>query len=162
MSSTSSKSSGSSNLRLGTRWLVGAGVLLTSLLASPQVVSAACVSDAQRKVDRTLQELDDLRDAMGQLDEDYAGAQDRQEELEQDIAESQVRIDDLNGQLGGVQNVLTDIAVDRFTSGGSLLSSPTSPPPAPTASPSRPRRWASRPSTPAKPTWTRCRRCSTS
>ena len=124
MSSTSSKSSGSSNLRLGTRWLVGAAVLLTSLLASPQVVSADGVSDAQRKVDRTLQELDDLRDAMGQLDEDYAGAQDRQEELEQDIAESQVRIDDLNGQLGGVQNVLTDIAVDRFTSGGSLLSSP--------------------------------------
>lgn len=124
MSSMSSASSGSRNSRFGTRWLVGAGVLLASLLAAPQVVSADGVSDAQRKVDRTLAELENLRDQMGQLDEDYAGAQDRQVELEADIADAQVRIDDLNGQLGGVQTVLTDIAVDRFTSGGSLLSSP--------------------------------------
>ena len=104
--------------------LAGVAVVVTTLLSGPQVVSADEVDNAERKVEQTVAELESLRDQMGQIDEDYTGAQDRQVELEQEIASSQVHIDELSQQLGGMQDVLTNIVVKRYTSGTSLQLSP--------------------------------------
>jgi len=109
--------------------LLGIGVIAVGLLLGPQVVSAGVaqadgVGDAQRKVQQVLDELDSLRDQLGQLDEDYAGALDRQDELVIEIAESQARVDEMTATLGDVAVLLQDIAIKRFTSGDSLGLSP--------------------------------------
>lgn len=94
------------------------------LLAAPQVASADGVDQAQNKVDTLLDQLDDLENRMGQLDEDYGMAEHRRAQLEVEIGEAQVEIDALGSELGKVEQVLTQIAVDRFTSGDSLALSP--------------------------------------
>ncbi|MDO8389412.1 MAG: NlpC/P60 family protein [Actinomycetota bacterium] len=104
--------------------LLTAAALLAALLGGPQVVTADGVGSAQRKVDAMLQELEDLADAMGQIDEDYGEAEERQAELEVEVAASQAKIDELNAQLGDVENVLAQIALDRYTSGDTLTLSP--------------------------------------
>ena len=107
---------------------LGASVVAVGLLAAPLVavtaVSADGVSDAQQQVDQVLDELDSLRDQMGQIDEDYSAALDRQDALVVEIEASQARIDELTAELGDVQLVLQQIAVDRFTGGDSLTLSP--------------------------------------
>ncbi|MBI4882472.1 MAG: C40 family peptidase [Actinobacteria bacterium] len=107
-----------------TRTIVGVCALACGLLAGPASVSADGVDDAKRKLDQVLAQLDALRDEMGQIDEDYAGALDRQEELVVEIAESQARVDEMTATLGDVQLVLQQIAIKRFTSGDSLALSP--------------------------------------
>jgi cell wall-associated NlpC family hydrolase len=109
--------------RLPLRALATAVVLVT-LLGAPQLVSADGVTQAQRKVDQMLAELESLSDQLGQLDEDYSAALDRQAELQTEMAASQVKIDQLTAQLGGVQDVLAKIALDRYTSPDSLQLSP--------------------------------------
>ncbi len=114
--------------RLSFRSFLGASVVALGLIAGPLVVdstaSADGVSDAQQQVDQVLNELDSLRDQMGQIDEDYSAALDRQDALVVEIAASQARIDELTVELGDVQLVLQQIAVDRFTGGDSLTLSP--------------------------------------
>jgi len=104
--------------------LLTVAALVASLLVGPQLVVADSVGEAQRKVDAMLQELDDLADEMGQIDEDYGAAEERQAELEIELAASQAKIDELNSQLGGVQSILSQIALDRFTSGDRIQLSP--------------------------------------
>jgi len=107
------------------RSLLGASVVALGLLAGPLVAASADgVSDAQQQVDQVLDELDSLRDQMGKIDEDYSGALDRQDALVVEIEASQARIDELTAELGGVELVLQQIAVDRFTGGDSLTLSP--------------------------------------
>lgn len=110
------------------RSLLGASVMAIGLLAGPLVIDGVAnadgVSDAQQQVDKVLDELDNLRDQMGQIDEDYAGALDRQDALVVEIDASQARIDALTSELGDVQLVLQQIAVDRFTGGDPLTLSP--------------------------------------
>ena len=98
--------------------------LLLSGVQGLQVAHADSVTDAQRKVDQMLADLENLRDQMGQIDEDYNGAFDRQTKLTQEIATSQVKIDEMAAQVGDLEAVLTRIAVDRFTSGETLQLSP--------------------------------------
>lgn len=113
-----------SRTRRPLRWFAGSALVIATLVASPQVVSADDVDNAERNVEQTVAELERLRDQMGQIDEDYNGARDRQVELEAEIASSQVKIDELSQQLGGMQDVLTNIVVKRYTSGTSLQLSP--------------------------------------
>ena len=101
-----------------------AGILAGSLIQQPGGVQAGGVDDAQRKVEQVLDELATLRNQMGQIDEDYSAALDRQDQLAIEIAASQARIDALSLQLGDVETVLQQIAVDRFTGGDSLSLSP--------------------------------------
>jgi len=107
---------------------MGAAAVALGLLAGPLVVNVKAnadgVSDAQQQVDQILDELDNLRDQMGQIDEDYSGALDRQDALAVEIAASQTRIDELTAELGDVESVLQQIAVDRFTGGDPLTLSP--------------------------------------
>ncbi len=100
------------------------GLLVSSVFTGSQVVRADGVGDAQRKVNKALDELESLGDQLGQLEEDYAGALDRQDELVVEIAASQARVDEMTATLGDVAVVLQEIAIKRFTSGDSLALSP--------------------------------------
>ena len=115
--------------------LLGIGVIALGLLLGPQVVDAGVVraagavkpegvGDAESKLQRVVDELASLQDQLGQLDEDFGGARDRQDELVVEIAESQARVDEMTATLGDVAVVLQDIAIKRFTSGDSLALSP--------------------------------------
>lgn len=110
------------------RSVVGASLVALGLLAGPLVVNTGVnadgVADAQQQVDKVLDELDNLRDQMGQIDEDYSAALDRQDALVVEIAASQARIDELTAELGDVETVLQQIAVNRFTGGDPLALSP--------------------------------------
>lgn len=99
-------------------------MVLVSLVGGPQIVSADGVDQAQRKVDNMLNELQDLEDRMGQLDEDYGTAQERQIELQGGIAESQVKLDELSVKLNGVQSIMAKIVLDRYTASDSMQLSP--------------------------------------
>jgi len=98
--------------------------LAAGFVVGPQVVSADGVDQAQQELDRILGELEGLRDQLGQLDEDYGAALDRQAELSVEIAAAQAKVDQMSTELGGVEATLQDIAVDRLTSGGSGELSP--------------------------------------
>ncbi|CAN5574553.1 hypothetical protein BH10ACT2_BH10ACT2_25410 [soil metagenome] len=94
------------------------------LLVGPPTVRADGVGDAQRKLNQVLDELENLRDQMGQIDEDYNGALDRQDELVIEIDASQTRVDEMSATLGDVQAVVTAIAVTKYTTGESSSLSP--------------------------------------
>jgi len=93
-------------------------------MVSPQSAHGDGVDDAQRKLNQVLDELENLRDQMGQIDEDYNGALDRQDELVVEIAASQARVDEMSAVLGDVQAVVTAIAVKKYTTGESSSLSP--------------------------------------
>lgn len=110
--------------RLTTPSIVAICALTVCFLGAPQVVQADGVDDAKAKVNRILNELEDLRNEMAQIAEDYAGAQDRHVELAVEIEASQRRVDEMTLVLGDVQEVVQQIAVDRYTSGDLLALSP--------------------------------------
>ena len=107
----------------GVAFVVAFGLLAGPLVAETNA-SASGVDEAQSQVDQVLDELENLRDQMGQIDEDYSGALDRQDVLVVEIEASQARIDELTAELGDVELVLQQIAVNRFTGGDSLSLSP--------------------------------------
>ena len=98
--------------------------LVAGFVVGPQVARADGVDQAQQELDRVLEELEGLRDQLGQLDEDYGAALDRQAELSVEIAAAQTKVDLMSAELGGVEAMLQDIAVSRLTSGGSGELSP--------------------------------------
>ena len=104
--------------------ILGICVLAVGVVVGPQAARADGVGDAQRKLNQIVSDLAALGDKIGQVDEDYSGALDRQEELVVEIAASQARVDEMTANLGSVSAVLQQIAVKRFTSGDSLALSP--------------------------------------
>ncbi|MEN9644717.1 MAG: hypothetical protein RL238_1386 [Actinomycetota bacterium] len=106
------------------RTLLAATALAAGLIGGPQIVKAAGVSEAEQSLEAAQDALDNLVDQMGQLDEDYGAAQDRKAALDEEIAVSQTKVDQMSTELGAVQQVLQDLAVTRFTSGGSSALSP--------------------------------------
>ena len=106
------------------RTLLAATALAAGLIGGPQIVKAAGVSEAEQSLEAAQDALDNLVDQMGQLDEDYGAAQDRKAALDEEIAVSQAKVDQMSTELGAVQQVLSDLAVARFTSGGSSALSP--------------------------------------
>jgi cell wall-associated NlpC family hydrolase len=95
-----------------------------ALVGGPQWVNAAGVGDAQQAMQQAQDELDQLVNQMGQLDEDYGAAQDHQLSVDADIAVSQAKVDAMSAKLGDVQSALQDIAVNKFTTGGNAALSP--------------------------------------
>ena len=104
--------------------VVVALALCTGLIVGPQLVRADGVSDAQAALERAQDELDNLINQMGQLDEDYGAAQDQKAQVDADIVVAQAKVDEMSSKLGAVESVLQDIAVAKFTSGGSSALSP--------------------------------------
>ena len=110
--------------RLTTPSIVAISALAVSLLAGPQVVKADGVDDAKRKLAQILDNLENLRNQMAQIDEDYNGALDRQDELVVEIEASQARVDEMTATLGEVQVDVQQIAINKYTSGDSMAFSP--------------------------------------
>ena len=110
--------------RLTTPSIVAICALSVCLLAGPQVAQADGVDDAKRKLAQILDNLESLRNQMAQIDEDYNGALDRQDELLVEIEASQTRVDEMTATLGEVQVVVQQIAVNKYTSGDALALSP--------------------------------------
>lgn len=110
--------------RWGLPSIIAVFALAVGVVAGPQRVSADGVDDAKRKLNQVLEDLENLRDQMGQIDEDYNGALDRQDELLVEIAASQTRVDEMSAVLGDLQVAVTALAVKRYTSGDSLALSP--------------------------------------
>ncbi|MFZ4721422.1 MAG: NlpC/P60 family protein [Ilumatobacteraceae bacterium] len=105
-----------------------ATLVAAGLLIAPQALDASVradsVSDAQQALSQAQDELDNLSNQMGQLDEDYGAAQDQKTKLDEEIATSQAKVDQLTAKLGSVQQVLSDLAVEKFTTGGNSALSP--------------------------------------
>ena len=99
-------------------------IAVGSLLSSATLVSAGSVGSQKQKVDQIAEQLDDLENRIGQLDEDYGAAQDRKAVLDQDIADSQARIAQQQARLGELAGTLGDIAVDKYVTGSALELSP--------------------------------------
>jgi cell wall-associated NlpC family hydrolase len=110
--------------RRTTRTLFAAAALLTALVGGPQVVKADGVGSAQQNVKQVAAELQNLLDQLGQLDEDYGKAQDKKAKVDAEVAVSKKSVADMQQRLKGEQNILSDMAVTNFTSGGSTALSP--------------------------------------
>ena len=103
---------------------LAAAVAVCSLLASATVAGAASVGSEKQRVAQLADQLDNLENRIGQLDEGYGAAQDRKAGLDQEIAESQARIAQQEARLGELSGQLGDIAVDKYVSGSALELSP--------------------------------------
>ena len=106
------------------RLLVAGLTVVTSSLVGPHLAWADGVDQAQQNVDKTLAELENLQDQLGQLDEDYSAALDRQDQLAAEIQQAQADVDSMAAQLGGVEQLLRDVALKRLTTGGTSDLSP--------------------------------------
>jgi cell wall-associated NlpC family hydrolase len=106
------------------RRYVAAAIAVASLLSSATIARADGVSDQKAKVNQLADQLDNLENRLGQLDEDYGAAQDRKAVLDQEIADSQARIAQQEARLGELAGVLGNIAVDKYVSGSALELSP--------------------------------------
>ena len=106
------------------RTLFAAAALLTALVGGPQVGRADGVSSAEQNVKQVAADLQNLLDQLGQLDEDYAKAQDKKAKVDAEVAVSKKSVADMQQRLKGEQNILQDMAVTNFTSGGSTALSP--------------------------------------
>jgi cell wall-associated NlpC family hydrolase len=98
--------------------------LVAGLVGAPQLVHADTVSNAEARLQHVLDALYALQDQMNKLDVGFGNAQDQKAGVDADIAATQKRVDALQAQVGGVQEVLQNLAVTRFTSGGSTALSP--------------------------------------
>jgi cell wall-associated NlpC family hydrolase/uncharacterized coiled-coil protein SlyX len=101
-------------------------VLVPALLAGGLAArpAAASVGEAQANLQAAQDELDQLVDRMGAIDEQYGAAQDRAAGLGAEIAAGQAEVDRLAAQVGVVQSRLQDMALARFTSGDTAALSP--------------------------------------
>lgn len=90
-----------------------------SVAAATPIAFGDDVDDKQRQVERIADELQALDDRLGQLEEDHAAALDRLDQLAIEIADAQAKVDAQSAQLTVLQGQLAQIAIDKFTSGGS-------------------------------------------
>ncbi len=103
---------------------VAAAIAVCGLLSSATIASANGVGSQKQKIAQIADQLDNLENRLGLLDEDYGAALDRKAELDQEIADSQARIAQQESRLGELSAVLGDIAVDKYVSGSALELSP--------------------------------------
>jgi peptidoglycan DL-endopeptidase CwlO len=104
--------------------LTTALVVALALFATAPQVGASGVDGQRQEVERIADQLDSLANRIGQLDEDYGAAQDQKATLDAEIVELQAEVDAQQGELNILQQKLTDIALDRFTTSGSGALSP--------------------------------------
>ena len=98
---------------------VALAAALVAVGFSAPAVAADAVGDQERRVAQIADELDALEAELGQLEEDHAAALDRIDVLAVEIQQSQASVDAQSAELHRLQGQLTDIALDKFMSGGS-------------------------------------------
>ena len=103
---------------------VAAAIAVCCLLASATVASADSVGSQKQKVAQIADQLDNLENRIGQLDEDYGAAQDKKAGLDQEIADSQAKIAQQEARIAELAGTLGDIAVDKYVTGSALELSP--------------------------------------
>jgi cell wall-associated NlpC family hydrolase len=103
---------------------VAAAIAVCSLLASATVASADSVGSEKQKVAQLADQLDNLENRIGQLDEDYGAAQDKKAGLDQEIADSQAKIAQQEARIAELAGSLGDIAVNKYVTGSALELSP--------------------------------------
>jgi peptidoglycan DL-endopeptidase CwlO len=103
---------------------VAAAIAVCSLLASATVASADSVGSEKQKVAQIADQLDNLENRIGQLDEDYGAAQDKKAGLDQEIADSQAKIAQQEARIAELAGTLGAIAVDKYVTGSALELSP--------------------------------------
>jgi peptidoglycan DL-endopeptidase CwlO len=103
---------------------VAAVLAVGTLLSSATVANADSVGSQKQKVAQIADQLDNLENRIGQLDEDYGAAQDKKAALDQDIADSQAKIAQQQARLNELAGVLGTIAVDKYVTGSALELSP--------------------------------------
>jgi cell wall-associated NlpC family hydrolase len=109
-------------MRIGQRSSFPAAFLVAVLFVSgtlvPRVVADDGVDQAKQKVDQLAQQLNDLDNRIGLLDEEHAAALDRIDALNIEIAQQESQIQGQQVVLAKLQGQLTSIAIGKFTSGG--------------------------------------------
>ena len=103
---------------------LAAVIAVGTLLPASTVAHADSVGDQKAKVNQLADQLDNLENRIGQLDEDFGAAQDKKAALDQEIADSQARIAQQQGRLDELTGVLGNIAVDKYVSGSTLELNP--------------------------------------
>jgi len=103
---------------------LAAVIAVGTLLTASTVAHADSVGDQKAKVNQLADQLDNLENRIGQLDEDYGAAQDKKAALDQEIADSQARIAQQQSRLDELTGVLGNIAVDKYVSGSALELNP--------------------------------------
>jgi len=103
---------------------VAAAIAVCCLFSSATVASADSVGSEKQKVAQLADQLDNLENRIGQLDEDYGAAQDKKAGLDQEIADSQAKIAQQEARLAELAGTLGDIAVDKYVTGSALELSP--------------------------------------
>ncbi|MGE0141077.1 MAG: NlpC/P60 family protein [Ilumatobacteraceae bacterium] len=108
-------------MRSGSRLHVLATVVVVGLLSAAAAVPGAyagSVDQERQRVQQIADQLEDLENRIGELDEQHAAALDRVEQLTDEIAVSQAKVDAQQAQLNQLQAQLSTIAVQKFMSGG--------------------------------------------
>ncbi len=103
---------------------LAAVIAVGSLLTSATVANADSVDGQKQKVNQLADQLDNLQNRLGLLDEEYGAAQDKKDQLDREIADSQARIAQQQARLGELAGVLGDIAVDKYVTGSAMDLSP--------------------------------------
>ncbi len=103
--------------------LIATTALTAGTLAAPPA-HADSTSDERARVQKYLDALDNLDNQMGQTNEDTLAAQGKLTQLQSDIAVLQRQVSTQSGELGKLQQLLTNIAIDRFTASGSAAQNP--------------------------------------
>lgn len=104
-------------VRPSSRW-IAAFVIVFLATSSTPVARADSVSDARRKVQQMADQLEKAEEEVDRLSEELRVAEDDKMRLDDEIEITQAEIDRKEAELGGVRNILSELAVIAFTTGG--------------------------------------------
>lgn len=104
--------------------LTAAAVLVGATFVAVNPIHADTVDDKRRQVAQIVNQLDALDEKISQTNEEYLEALGRQDQLERDITTLQAQVDEEQGRLGELEDLLTRIAIDRYTNHGSTAENP--------------------------------------
>jgi cell wall-associated NlpC family hydrolase len=104
--------------------IAAVAIALTAPTIMPEAALAVGVDEAQRRVDRIVDELERLAELSDRLAEDYAEAVSRREQLDLEIAEAEVRVAEMGEQLAKLRDDLSAVAVRAYTGAGSDVLGP--------------------------------------
>ncbi|MEZ5297648.1 MAG: hypothetical protein R2697_15640 [Ilumatobacteraceae bacterium] len=109
--------------------VVAAAIVLAAPAVFPEVAGAS-VGDAEREVQRIVDELERLHTQADVLAEDYAEAVDQKGQLDVEVTEAEQRVAAKQAELNSLRGDLSEVAIRSFTGAGAdvlgpLFSSPT-------------------------------------
>ena len=104
-------------VRPSVRW-IAALVFALFATSTSQIARADNVDDARRKVQQMADQLENAEEEVDRLSEELRAAEDDKMRLDGEVAITQAEIAAKEAELGGVRDVLSELAVIAFTTGG--------------------------------------------